>query len=61
MDIDILAEREQDIKMARLLSLQAHVAAEEAQHCARDDIGDKDIFARYGARQDGINNNNKII
>jgi len=46
LDIDILAEREQDIKMARLLSLQAHVAAEEAQHCARDDIGDKDIFAR---------------
>merc|ERR1719319_1177113 len=46
LDIDILAEREQDIKMARLLCLQAHVGAEEILECTRDSIGDKDIFAR---------------
>jgi len=46
LDIDILAEREQDIKMARLLSLQAHVGAEETLESTRDSIGDKDIFAR---------------
>jgi len=46
LDIDILAEREQDIKMARLLSLQAHVGAEEILESTRDSIGDKDIFAR---------------
>ena len=46
MDLDIVAERETDIKMARLLSLQAHCDAEDLQNSARDVIEDRDIFAR---------------
>ena len=45
MDLDIVAERETDIKMARLLSLQAHCDAEDLQNSARDVIEDRDIFA----------------
>jgi len=45
VDIDIVAERETDIRMARLLSLQAHCDAEDRQTSARDGIEDKDIFS----------------
>merc|ERR1719458_567959 len=43
-----VAERETDIKMARLLSLQAHVDAEDVQSTLRDSIEDRDIFAKSG-------------
>ena len=46
IEIDIVAERETDIKMARLLSLQAHCDAEDVQSSLRDSIEDRDIFAR---------------
>ena len=46
IEIDIVAERETDIKMARLLSLQAHVDAEDVQTSLRDSIEDRDIFAK---------------
>jgi len=46
IEIDIVAERETDIKMARLLSLQAHVDAEDVQSTLRDSIEDRDIFAK---------------
>merc|ERR1712013_97531 len=46
IDIDIVAERETDIKMARLLSLQAHCDAEDVQLSLRDGIEDRDIFAK---------------
>merc|ERR1719204_2312492 len=42
IDIDIVAERETDIKMARLLSLQAHCDAEDVQLSLRDGIEDRD-------------------
>ena len=48
IEIDIVAERETDIKMARLLSLQAHVDAEDVQSTLRDSIEDRDIFAKSG-------------
>merc|ERR1719481_2167176 len=44
LSIDIVAERETDIRMARLLSLQAHCDAEEVQSSRREGIGDRDIF-----------------
>jgi len=45
IELDIVAERETDIRMARLLSLQAHCDAESRQTSARDCIDDQDIFA----------------
>jgi len=48
IDIDIVAERETDIKMAKLLSLQAHCDAEDVQLSLRDGIEDRDIFAKGG-------------
>lgn len=42
--VDIVAERETDIRMARLLSLQAHCDAEDRQTTTRDSIEDRDIF-----------------
>merc|ERR1719458_1710878 len=48
IEIDIVSERETDIKMARLLSLQAHVDAEDVQSTLRDSIEDRDIFAKSG-------------
>ena len=44
LELDLVEEREEDVRMARLMNIQARTEAEEKQKNQRGDIEDEDIF-----------------
>merc|ERR1719516_357526 len=45
LELDLVEEREEDVRMAKLMNIQARTEAEEKQKDQRGDIEDEDIFA----------------
>ena len=46
LDLELLQERDEDVRMARLMNIQARTEAEEKQKGQRGDIEDGDIFGK---------------
>merc|ERR1719319_481683 len=70
LDMDLVEEREEDVRMAQLLTIQASQSSEERQQDARDHIEESSIFQRknknkgrisVGGKQQSLDALRKIV
>ena len=61
LDLDLVEEADEDVRMARLMNIQARTEAEEKQKDQRGDIEEGDIFGREQSREVTTSSERKLF